>query len=144
MFQPRLFDVYIIEPLCAFPQAPPSKVTQIHSKTKSTRRGIEDRTPHCTHHRRTFFLVRARHFIDAHALAQDELSIRVCNFSLKSSCRHMFHRNLLGAPDRPLLFPTTLVTESGTTCADPRSVHGLAGWLNRAPIQESDAGNLHT
>ena len=38
MFQPRLFDVYIIEPLCAFPQAPPSKVTQIHSKTKSTRR----------------------------------------------------------------------------------------------------------
>ena len=39
-------------------------------------------------------------------------------FSQKSSCRHVFHRNLLGVPDPPL-FLTTLVTESGTTCADP-------------------------
>ena len=33
----------------------------------------------------------------------------------------MFHRNLLALPDHPPAFPTTLVTESGTTCADPRS-----------------------
>ena len=42
-------------------------------------------------------------------------------FSHKSSCRHMFHRNLLGVLDPPPLFPTTLVTESGTTCAGPWS-----------------------
>ena len=40
----------------------------------------EDRILHRTHNRRTFFS-RARHIINAHALAQDELSIRVCIFS---------------------------------------------------------------
>ena len=33
----------------------------------------------------------------------------------------MFHRTLLDVPDPPPRFPTTLFTESGTTCADPRS-----------------------
>ena len=42
----------------------------------------------------------------------------------------MFHRNLLGVPDPPL-FPTTLVTESGTTCADPRS----GSWFDRMAEQ---------
>ena len=46
---------------------------------------------------RTHFL--ARHFIYAHALAQDELSSRVCFFLTKSPCRLMFHRNLLGVLD---------------------------------------------
>ena len=41
--------------------------------------------------------------------------------SQMSSCRHMFHRTLLDVPDPPLRFSITLVTESGTTCADPRS-----------------------
>ena len=40
----------------------------------------EDRTLHSTHHRRTFFSY-TRHFINAHALAEDELGIRVCIFS---------------------------------------------------------------
>ena len=31
--------------------------------------------------------------------------------SSKSSCRHVFHRNLLGLPDLLLLFPTTLVSQ---------------------------------
>ena len=78
----------------------------------------EDRTPHSTHHRRKFS--RARDTSSTHMRwlkAQGELSIRVCIFS-KSSCRHMFHRNLLGVFDPPPLFPTTLVTESGTNCAE--------------------------
>ena len=49
---------------------------------------FESRTPHRTHHRRTFFSC-ARHFVSAQALTQDELSTRVCNFSqviLSSQC----------------------------------------------------------
>ena len=38
----------------------------------------------------------------------------------------MFHRNLLGLLDHHLDFPL-MVTESGTTCADPRS----GSWLGR-------------
>ena len=41
--------------------------------------------------------------------------------SQKSFCCHMFHRNVVGLPDHLPAFPTTLVTESGTTCADLRS-----------------------
>ena len=48
------------------------------------------------------------------------LCVRVC-ISQKSSCRHVFHRRLLGLSDHPLAFPATLVTEPGSTCADPRS-----------------------
>ena len=43
----------------------------------------------------------------------------------------MFHRTLLGVPDLPLLFPTTLVTESGTPCADPR----CGSWFGRMAEQ---------
>ena len=49
----------------------------------------------------------------------------------KSSCRRMFHRNLLGLPDHPPAFPATLVTESSSTCADPRS-GSLFGWIGWA------------
>ena len=76
----------------------------------------EDRTRHRTHNRRTFFSC-ARHFINAYAFAQDELSIRVCIVSkviLSSLVSFQLARC-----DHPPLFPTTLVTESGTTCADP-------------------------
>ena len=61
------------------------------------------------------------------ALAQDELSIRVC--------RDMFHRNLLGVPDPLPLFPTTLVKESGTTCADPQSM--VCRLAEQRPLTES-------
>ena len=43
----------------------------------------------------------------------------------------MFHRNLLGVPDPPPLFPATLATETGTTCADPLS----GSWLGRMAEQ---------
>ena len=43
----------------------------------------------------------------------------------------MFHRNLLGVLDPPPLFPTTLVTMAGPTCADPRS----GSWFGRMARQ---------
>ena len=55
-------------------------------------------------------------------------------FSQKSSCRHMFHRNLLGVPDPPLRFPTALRTASGTTCADPRSGSWFGRMAERSPL----------
>ena len=54
--------------------------------------------------------------------------------SQKSSCRHMFHRTLLDVIDPPLRFPTTLVTESGTTCADPRSGSLFGRMAEQSPI----------
>ena len=42
----------------------------------------------------------------------------------------MFHRNLLGVPDPPSRF-LAMVTESGTTCADPRS----GSWFGRVAEQ---------
>ena len=54
-----------------------------------------------------------------------------------SSCRHTFHRNLLGVLDSPPLFRTTLVTESGTTCADPRT----GSWFGRMAEQSFFKGH---
>ena len=45
----------------------------------------------------------------------------------------MFHRNLLGVIDPPPLFPTMLVAEPGTTCADPR----CGSWFGRMAEQSS-------
>ena len=45
----------------------------------------------------------------------------------------MFHRNLLGVLDPPLHFRSVLRTESGTTCADPRS----GAWFGRVAEQSS-------
>ena len=44
----------------------------------------------------------------------------------------MFHRNLLGVPDPPLLCPSMQFPESSTTSADPRS-----GWFGRVAEQSS-------
>ena len=72
--------------------------------------GFEDRTTHRMHLKCRFFSC-ARHFGNAHALVKTALESA---FLRKSSCRHMFHRNLLGAH---LQFsPTSLVTETGTSC----------------------------
>ena len=55
-------------------------------------------------------------------------------FSPGSSCCHVFHRNLLGVLDPPPLFPSTLVTESGTTCVDPRSGAFCGRVAEQSPI----------
>ena len=54
--------------------------------------------------------------------------------SQRTSCRHMFHRNLLGLLHHPLAFPATLVTESGTTCADLRSGSMFGRMAEQSPI----------
>ena len=55
--------------------------------------------------------------------------------SPKSFCRHMFHRNLLGLFDH-LFFalPTALVTESGTTCANPLCGSLFGRMAEQSPI----------
>ena len=58
-------------------------------------------------------------------------------FAQKSSFRHMFHRNLLGVSYPPSRFPTTLISESGTTCADPRN----GSWFGRMAEQSSLTGS---
>ena len=80
-------------------------------------------------------------------VAQDFLPTRVTLFqgswwvcvfesalSQKSSCSHMFHRNLLGLPDHPPVFPTALVSESGRTFADPRSGSLFGRMAEQSPI----------
>ena len=73
-----------------------------------------DRTLHRTHmtrHRRTFSRVSAHvavahHLPTTHRWLKKEVSIRFC-ISQKSSCRHMFRRNILGALDIFLPFLST-------------------------------------
>ena len=72
-----------------------------------------------TKRRKQAHVTDAHHLPTSHRGLQNELSIRVC-VSQKSSCCQMFHRNLLSVFDPLHRFPTTLVTESGTTCADLR------------------------
>ena len=61
------------------------------------------------------------------------MSLRVeLAFSEQSSRRHVFLRNLLGVPDH--LFPSTLVSESGTTRASPRSGSLLSRLAEQSPI----------
>ena len=61
----------------------------------------------------------------------------VCVFesaSLKNHPAVMFHRNLSGLLDHLLAFPATLVTESGETCADPRSGSLFGRMADQSPI----------
>ena len=94
-----------------------------------------DRTLHRTHmtrHRRTFSRVSAHvtvghHLPTTHRWLKIEVSIQFC-ISQKSSCRHMFRRNMFGVLDPFLSFLSTspltqpsLQTAIGFTRADPRS-----------------------
>ena len=54
----------------------------------------------------------------------------------------MFHRNLLGVPDPPPLFPTTLITESGTTCVDPRSGSWFGRMAEQSPLKGFEPKDL--
>ena len=95
--------------------------------------GREDRTRHRTHHRRTFFSC-ARHFINAHALAQDELSIRVCSFPKVILSPHVSSQHAWCPWSSSSL---SYCTKSGTTCADPRS----GSWLGQVAEQSLTTGN---
>ena len=72
--------------------------------------------PHTWQMRKTFLPKRVTMAQD-----HDEFGCFQSAFLTKSSCHHMFHRNILGLPDHPLAFPATLVKEPCNTCADPRS-----------------------
>ena len=54
--------------------------------------------------------------------------------SPKSSCRHMFHRNLLGLFDHPFCFAYCTGYESGTTCANPRCGSLFGRMAEQSPI----------
>ena len=75
---------------------------------------------------------RARHFINAHALAQDELSIRVCIFSNVVTC-------LIAICSVSLILLLSFLPRWLRNQAQPApihgAVHGLAEWLNRASSQ---------
>ena len=103
----------------------------------------EDRTPHWTHH--THVSRVSAHVTDAQdspptrvTLAQvhDEC-VCVCVFesaSLKNHPADMFHLNLSALLDHLLAFTATLVTESGETCADPRSGSLFGRMADQSPI----------
>ena len=89
---------------------------------------VEDRTLHHTHHRSTFSRDLAHEncarFFDQRVWRWVKFKmswIPESEFFQKSSCCLMFRRTLLHVLDLPPHFPTALVTESCTTCADPRS-----------------------
>ena len=92
-------------------------------------------TPHRPHHRRSFS--RVRHTSSTYMRWFKMSCAFESAFSQESSCRHVFHRKLLGVPHHPPLFPTPLVTDSGTTCADPRSGSWLGRMAEQSPITPS-------
>ena len=101
------------------------------------RDGSEDRTLHRTHPQTHSFLVRATHHQRTCVGSSSRMSWTFESASSqKSSCRHVFHHNLLGVPGPLPLFPTTLFMESATTCADPRS----GSWFGRVAEQRTLTG----
>ena len=111
--------------------------------------GDEDGTPYRTHHRRTFSRVLAhvkvaQNFLPTCDLGSNSwrVSLFESAFSQKSSCRHVFHRNLLCVLDPPPLFPAILVTESGTTCADPRRGSWFGWMAEQSPLTSYEPNRL--
>ena len=86
----------------------------------------------------------ARHCVNAHAFAQDELSIRFWMFSND----HLFGRTCFRATCLesliiPRLFPTTLVTESERTCVDLRSGSLYGRTADQSPIASNEPKDLN-
>ena len=105
-----------------------------HQRMSCTRRRVK--TEHLTERTTDAHFSRARDTSSTHMRCIKIGWVSESAFSQKSSCRHVFHRNLLGVLDNPPRFPDVLVTESGTTCADLRS----GSWIDRTAEQSPFIG----
>ena len=118
-----------------------------NTQTFTALQNEEREHPHRAHHRRRFFLCCstrdscARFFFLTTrvtlAQVQDEfacLSLYFLKSHLVVTC---FNRILLGVPGHPPLLRTTLVTDSGTTCADPRSGSLFGRMAEQSPITQN-------
>ena len=88
--------------------------------------GDQDRTPHRTHHRRTFFSC-ARYFINAHALAQGSA------FSQKSSCRHMFPPHVTPRAASSARYATCCAWSAGCHASTTSSSSARHAWKSLVP-----------